>query len=95
MSSTSHADASALAELENMLKIARDDFNAAIASIIDGLQPFDLIEQDEDGKRHVDKQALMDLLSRLDEAPEAVAGAFADYDWRVARAFRDLKRAEP
>jgi len=81
----------AIARFEDALEAARDTLDAKIADIISGIEPFGLFEDRGYGReRRIDREALKDLLSGLDDAQEAVTEAFADYDWLVRRALRDL-----
>ena len=92
MSSTSTLPADAIAGFRDDLESARADLNAAIARIVGRLEPWGLFDEDEDGKRHVDPEALAELLDNVNQADDAVADAFSDYDWLLARAFRDFSR---
>jgi hypothetical protein len=95
-----------LIEFENSFEVARADLEARVSSIVGGVDPFGLFEEDEDGKRRLDKEALAGLLNNLDGVGSAVADAFEDFDWsscsrpgrvlesrQVARAFRTFKKA--
>jgi hypothetical protein len=82
-----------LLEFENSFEVARADLEARVSSTVDNLEPLDLFEETEDGKRRLDREALAALLDSLDGVPRAVADAFEDFNWRIARELRELKRA--
>ena len=92
MSSTLTLHADAIAEFRDELDRALDDLSVAVARIVGRLEPWGLFDEDEDGKRHVDPEALAELLNNVDQAEGAVANAFSDFDWLFNRAFRDFGR---
>jgi hypothetical protein len=91
---TRTAYTNALRELEDDLERARADLLAAVDDIIvDVDAEDDILVEGDDGVTGVDAQALRDLLDSFADAPQAVTGAFEDYDWQVQRALRALKQA--
>ena len=86
--------AKALAECRCELDDARADLEAAIGRIVGSIEPWGLFDEDEGGKRRLDKEALAELLDNVDQAEGAVAAALDDFDWRTRRAWRALDKAQ-
>jgi hypothetical protein len=79
------------------LEAAHDTLKAKVADIIEDLDPVDDVtaEQDNFGNFIRVMKEPTDLRRDFNHAQKATAKAIADFDWRVARALRSLKRASP
>lgn len=86
---------SALRELQEDLERAVADLEVAISSLagIDEDERDEIFVKDDDGVVSVDATELRVLLDRLADAPEDVARAFGNFDWKLARSLRAFRRA--
>jgi hypothetical protein len=53
----------------------------------------DILDEGEDGVCRVDKQVLIDLLDRLEEASRAIGDAHNGFNREAGRALHDLRNA--
>ena len=85
----------AIADFRDDLARARDDLEAAIADIIDAdFDADDLLVKESSGvATRVNKEALIGLLDRLSDAPEAMTTAFEEFDWQTRKALQTLQQA--
>jgi hypothetical protein len=84
----------AIADFRDDLARARDDLEA-IADIIDAdFDADDLLVKESSGvATRVNKEALIGLLDRLSDAPEAMTTAFEEFDWQTRKALQTLQQA--
>jgi hypothetical protein len=83
----------AIRDFNDALETAGDVLTAKVADSVFNIDAGDVLDEDGDNVIRVDRQALADLLDRLEEASRAVIDAHKDFNWEVGRAFRNLKRA--
>ena len=88
----------ALADLEDDLERARDILASAIESAAEGLGDFDYLFPDPEEPKDADwvslyRRAIKALPELHDDASEAIATAFASFDWETKRALRAFRQA--
>lgn len=83
----------AVRDFEGDLEAAIGDLEAAIADIVGVAEDVENEIFNADGSAGVDMTELCGLLDRLVEVPEEATAVFRDFNWKVARALRALKRA--
>jgi hypothetical protein len=83
----------ALRELREDLERLRYDLEAAIDSIVgvDAYIEDDIITEEDNGSTAVNVTELRALLTNLDDAAEATADAFKEFDQEVERLWRRFK----
>ena len=88
----------ALADFEDDLERARDILASAIESAAEGLGDFDYLFPDPEEPKDADwvslyRRAIKALQELHDDASEAIATAFASFDWETKRALRAFRQA--
>ena len=86
----------ALADFDIALETANETLIARVADsvvYIDYIDTVLILDEGDDGVARVNREALVDLLDRLEKASRAIRDAHNDFNWEVGRAYRALKNA--
>jgi hypothetical protein len=76
-----------LREFETLLKIASDNLSEAITDYV----PDEFFEAEDDGGGDDDEGTI--TATRIRDVHDVIERAFASFDWEVARALSELKKA--
>jgi hypothetical protein len=79
-------------DLEDDLQRTRDDLKVKIGKIVFDMA-IDKIVRSAINEDKLHAKAPVDIDDLINNADEALVVAFADHDWRVTRALRDLRKA--